>query len=404
MAYDENMQHKRSSYQTLLISKIPVTRQADGFVTDPLWSLDINTNAKAIAGIRLVCPVQNGDGAGCTPLDPQIEVTAADTLTSAQLEELVRAADIVELPGNFGWHASGLARRAMRLARQYGKLSVLGISSNRAKTTMMNAKGRPLPSRLRAWLRAQSIKISQRYLVRNCDAVRVVGPGLRPLVEDHARNLSVEIASWIRTKDILPPRDGLFDPVHVVIASRLEPMKGVAIGVEAVAGLITAGQNVTLNLIGIGAEEARLKQIALTSGINDRTVFSGQLAYPEPFFQALRNADFVLLTNLNDEQPRLIFDAIAQGAIPVCPRHPAYKALNLDPRVLYEQGSATDLRETLSRLVSLSDEERKEIRVAMIKVAQDRTLESMHARRRDWVLSLLSENAAPLSQSDTDRA
>lgn len=404
MDYDLDMQTARLSYRSLVISRIPIWRDGTGFCADTMWALDINANAETIDHVRLVCPIQAGGGSGRTPLDPRIEVIDSSSLTTNGLEKLVAASDIVEVSGNQDWPRSALARRAVRLARKNDKLSVLGISSNRIRTTLMNAAGRPLPSRTRAWLKAQSIRLSQRHLASRCDAVRVIGMGLRPLVEGLAKTIRVETASWISQKDILPPRDGQSDPVSIVIASRLEPMKGVAIGVKAVAGLSAAGQGIVLNVIGRGAEEGRLKQQVKAQGIDAFTRFPGQLDYPGPFFAALRNADYVLLTNLNDEQPRLIFDAIAQGAIPVCPRHHAYEELKLDPRLLYTQGSADDLMETLQRLIELPEDARRAIRMASIELARNRTLESMHARRRDWVLSLLQgRDAERYSHSHSHR-
>lgn len=377
------------SYQTLIVSRIPVVRSGKLLKSQALWSVDINTNADVANGLWLLCPVLETDSTATEPLDERIKVFNYLKLAEGELEDLVQKCDFVEIPGNFDWAGAAIGRRVMRLARKNNKISILGISSNRAKTTLMNAAGLSLPSRVRAMVRAISIQTSQRYLARNCDAVRVVGQGLVPLVSQYAKTLRVDVASWIKEDDIKPPREGKFNPVSVVIASRLEPMKGVTMGMEAVAETMKAIPNIVLDVIGVGAEEEPLRRLAKDRNITDRTRFLGQLDYPAPFFSALSKADYVLLTNLNDEQPRLIFDAISQGAIPICPNNAACKELGLDPMIYYKTGSSTSLSETLRNLIGTPESTMKSIRLSLIDIARSRTIETMHEQRREWMLSLL---------------
>lgn len=377
------------SYQTLIVSRIPVTKTGNQFRSQALWSLDINTNADVANGLWLLCPVLETDSTATDLLNERIKVFNYLKLADGELEDLVQKCDVVEIPGNFDWAGAAIGRRVMRLARKNNKFSILGISSNRAKTTLMNAAGLPLPRRVRAMIRAASIRASQRYLARNCDAVRVVGQGLVPLVSQHAKTLRVDVASWIREDDIRPPREGQSNPISVVIASRLEPMKGVTMGMEAVIETMKTVPNIVLDVIGVGAEEMPLRRLAKDRSITDRTRFLGQLDYPNAFFAALRDADYVLLTNLNDEQPRLIFDAISQGAIPICPNNAACGELGLEPIIYYKAGSAASLSETLKNLIRTPESELKPVRLSLIEIAKSRTIKTMHEQRREWVLSLL---------------
>ena len=383
------MTPKSDAYRTLLISKIPAERRGREYVTNSLWSRDINTNIRTVSDISLICPVQKVSDTEAQPLDPRIKVSDSNHLTLDQLETLIRQTDVVEIPGNFHWLGAKLSRQAARLAKRHGKISVLGISSNRAKTTIMNTAGRGFPTRIRAWIRAASIRLSQIYLARNCDGVRVVGEGLRPLVEKHAKDLHIGVASWIQDADFHDLNKPKTELVSVVIASRLEPMKGVHIGIEAVAKALTEGGNIELKVIGEGREEQRLRDLIQEREMSETTHFLGTLSYPEPFFDTLRQSNFVLLTNLNDEQPRLIFDAISQGAIPICPRNRAYEALGIDARVLYTQGVATSLCDTIQKLCAASASEMADLQEQLTAFAKSRTLDTMHQHRRDWVLSLL---------------
>ncbi|KAF0674760.1 glycosyltransferase [Profundibacterium mesophilum] len=378
-----------------MISRVAVVRHDGKFYTDPLWALDVNANSQELGGLRLICPVHVADGVDAIrsgkldPLDPLIEITGDDELSDDRLEALIEKVEVVELPGNFDWSRAALARRVLRIARRHGRLTILGISSNRVKTTLMNAQGKGFAGRLRARLRAENIRRTQRYLARRVDAVRVVGQGVARLVEDRAKTVNVEVASWIRSADIEDPKPELHDPATVMIASRLEPMKGIRVGIDAAAEAIAGGTDIRLSIVGVGAEEARLRERVSDRGIDAQTEFTGQLAYPGPFFGAVHESDFVLLTNLNDEQPRLIFDAISRGAIPICPRNTAYNDLGLDSRIFYEQGNARSLADTLVNLINAPIAVRMDIQLQLKQLARTRTIESMHAQRARWIRGLL---------------
>ena len=387
------MNERLTRHDLLIVSRIPVARRGGRAHADALWAADLAANAEVAGRLALLCPVRDLSPEGTVPLDGRIAVIDAGGITDEALAEAVRASDVLEIPGNFTWAESALARRALGAARREGRLSVLGISSNRARTAVMNAAGRPWPFRLRAAARAASIRLSQRHLARRCDAVRVVGEGLVPLVRGAARVLRVETASWIAEAHVLPARHGQPDPPRAAVASRLEPMKGVALALEAVARAGAAGTPVALDVIGAGPEEGALRRLAEAEGIAGRTRFLGPLGYPGPFHAALDDVDYVLLTNLNDEQPRVLFDAMARGAIPLCPASPACRALGLDGRVYYAQGSAEALAERLLALVRMPEGERRALREGLRRAALARTIATMHAERRDWLLSLLRARA-----------
>lgn len=373
------------TYRPVLFSKIPVSMYNGRYFAPKLWAVDLNAQADLIDTILLICPVEKVLVVEAESLDERIQIIDSKEISTRFLDALIAAADVVEVQGNYDWVRSALERRAVRLARKHQKLSVLAISSNRAKTTIMNAEGRPILSRLRAKAKAASIKFSCRYLAARCDAVRVVGAGLKPLVEDVAKTLLVETASWISSKDIAPQREASADTIFAATASRLEPMKGVDIGINAAAILVAADKDIRLTIIGEGADEARLRGLVSERALNDRAEFVGQLGYPEPFYSSLRRTDYVLLTNRNDEQPRLIFDAVAQGAIPICPMNKAYENLGLDQRLFYQQGCPTSLADTWRKLIEAPEEDRGAIRRSLRMLAEKFTIETMHNRRRDWV-------------------
>jgi glycosyltransferase involved in cell wall biosynthesis len=172
-------------------------------------------------------------------------------------------------------------------------------------------------------------------MATQADAVMVVGQGVAQALglQNHPR-LKVETASWIDASLIasdaaLATRCAATQQhaaASACFAGRLEPMKGAHVGIEALALMAPQLGAATppLSIFGQGPAESDLRALAQArrrehAGVDVR--FEGTRAYPHEFLQAIAAFDLVLMTNLNDEQPRLVFDAISQGVIPLCPRH-----------------------------------------------------------------------------------
>ena len=368
----------------LLCSPIPVTPHEGGWRTIDLWARDVNAQSDQ-ADIVLLCPVVTGPIEDGAPLDPAIEIVDERHLSGdPMLEQKVEWSTAIQLPGNGGWRMARRFRPLLRTARARGKAVFLGITSNRARTAILNSRNGSWPRRLQGLLRYADVRLAQNWLARRCDGVFVVGEGVRALVEPVARSIHVGVASWIQVEDIAPPRPLLDHSLRVCMAGRLEPMKGFHLGIEAFA-LAGAVRFDRLTIIGKGAEQDRLRQQARDAGLENFQLLP-PVGYPDPFFRFLDGYDVVLLTNLNDEQPRLIFDAISRGCIPVCPDTVPYRALGLDRRLLYPQG---DVGALADRLRALSDPAlRRDLALAIADLAQRFTLPAMHAARLDWMASV----------------
>ncbi len=231
--------------------------------------------------MTLICPVVAASGPQ-VPLHPGIEVVDAATLDSARMAELAVRADVIEIPGNFVRRGSGLFRLALKQAQRQGKLVILGISSNRSRTARMKAAGESPLRRARSRRKALSVRMSQGYLARRTDGVRVVGHGVAELVRADARALHVDIASWISTSDVRPPRQGQSTPIRVVIASRLEAMKGVALRITAIAQSRTSIPELELSVIGEGVEKADLQRLSIARVSARRPALPANSTIPSP--------------------------------------------------------------------------------------------------------------------------
>ncbi len=380
------------SYRLVLLTSIPVVSAGAELLTLDLWARDLEAQIEAVTDLVLLAPVVGawpGAEVALQPLPARMRVVDPDRVSAADLQALVAGCDVVQVPGNFGWRASAPARRLMRIARRAGKAAIVGISSDRARTELMNAARAAPLQRARAWLKSLSIRVSQRHLARQASGVFLVGEGLRRLIGAGQRQVLVGTASWIRQSDIAPPRH---EPAgghrwRLCAAARLERMKGIHLALEMLPGLAAQLPTVplALDIAGVGPEEAALRAQAAALGAQpDMPVrFVGSLSYPDAFFAFLRQVDVVLLTNLNDEQPRLIFDAISQGCLPVCPDTLPYRSLGLPPQLLYRRGDVESLTQCLAQLLTSAD--RPALRARLIEIANGATIETMHRVRRDWV-------------------
>nr|WP_233150905.1 glycosyltransferase [Sphingomonas sp. BT553] len=363
----------------MVCSPIPVVRVGSAWHTLDLWAHDINAQAD-VADITLRCAAVDTTSDALAPLAPGIALVTEDD----DLASVIPQTDFIQIPGNAGWLTSRPYLPIVQWAKRFGKPVFLGISSNRARTYTMNAKGKSLFARTKALLQFVDIRMTQLFLASRCAGVFVVGEGLRKLVWPVARDVHVGVASWVDADDIAPPRADHDRPLRVCMAGRLEPMKGFHIGIDAFA---LAGQErfASLTIIGRGAEQDALARQAEQGQLADFAILP-PVGYPTAFFHFLDNQDIVLMTNLNDEQPRLIFDAISRGCIPLCPDTPPYRALGLDTRILYEQGSAASLAD---RLRSLADPAlRRQVGHVIAAKATTYTVHTMHRARLDWMAEI----------------
>jgi hypothetical protein len=386
------------SYRLLLLSPIPVFDQDGVFYAFDLWTRELAKQVE-VAKLCLVCPVKGQDkGQQITEqIDQRVRVQSYELLDEISLDAFVSESDVVQIPGGSGWRGSRPARRFLKAARRAGKLVVLGVSSNRARTSWLNSSGRGLARRVKGFIDYIDIRLSQSYLALRADGVIVVGNGVAQLFTYLNPNIHVGTAAWITKSDIVAflPSD-MPQPLRICMASRIEVMKGMHIGISAIDTLVkTHRTDLRLTIIGEGPAKLDLERQVGTANLSATTSFLGQVAYPHPFLDLLGSMDILLLTNLNDEQPRVLFDAIARGCLPICPKTPTYRHFGLDARLFYERGNANDLCRTIWVLSDVKT--RIAIQRDLIAIASLFTIDAMYEKRDLWIKSLLSSQY-PLQQ------
>ncbi len=144
----------------------------------------------------------------------------------------------------------------------------------------------------------------------------------RTLATPATRGCHVTPASWINTEDILAEAAARASwsvkrdrPVRLLFAARLVAEKGVGVLLDALRELDRDGVVARVDIIGVGPERERCLRAAASSRNVDIRVLD-PVTYGAPFFSLVRDHHAVLVPNLGDEQPRIVFDAYAQ-AVPV---------------------------------------------------------------------------------------
>lgn len=388
-------------YRLLLATLIPVYRKEGRYCTDRLWWRDMQEQLRVVEHLCLVAPLGGRALVELTPIAREVRVVISDQVNETTADELVEDCDVVQVASGAPPWRLRVSLRLAAAAKRAGRCLILSISSNRIRTTLLNAQNLSWPRRLKARWIAWNIQRTQKRMIEMADGVFITGKGLLPQAQGRHRNIHIGTASWIRQSEVLPaskmqakalaiPGRGF---VSLCVAARLERMKGAHLAIEALTML--DGQSsllpFELTIMGAGPELENLRQQARRAGVSDRVRFAGVFDYPQPFFAEIGKCDLMLVTNLNDEQPRIVFDSASQGVIPVCPDSEPFAALELPEEIYYKRGDAASLAQTIQRLAAPA------LLTCMIQklpqIAGRFTIDRMHEDRRRWIAATLAGKA-----------
>ncbi len=399
----------------LLLSLAPhhIDERGDVWI-DPLWHRDLIAHFRYLKRVVLAAPATRlGKGrAGLVRLSvpDNVSLTIAPLPMSRSTREaivnlpaLARAlwravgdADVVHSgvagwPIPLGWIANPIA-----MARR--RTLVLVIESAPWRTSGA-AHERP-----RDRARELFTEVLARFFVRHADVKMFTHPSYRQsLAPADASGCHITPAVWIDTNDIVTAEQASASwaekrangGVRLLFAARLVPEKGVDVLLEALRELEARGVSASIYVMGEGprrdacAEAARrLRHVALH-------VLDGPR-----FLERVRASHGVLVPNLGDEQPRIVFDAYSQ-AVPVI----AFDTDGLRPHVRDGETGWLVPRNRLANAIaraSTAPGELESMGLAALREAPHFTHRAMHdARWRilDHALGSTTRSSAAQSQS-----
>lgn len=119
------------------------------------------------------------------------------------------------------------------------------------------------------------------------------------------------------------------DEFWIASMGRMDPLKRFDLLVQVIANLDETGKEIKLVLIGDGPEMDNLKQKAHDLKIDDRVIFTGEVANANTWLKAF---DLFLFTSIDEGMPNVIMEAAAAGLPIVTWRLPFYQELLEDQK------------------------------------------------------------------------
>lgn len=319
-----------------LFTHIPVWFGADGKVhTDALWQRDLEAHLAYLPGFQLCCPVIAGPAGGETapvaglapervlPLsrDGGLGSVLANLIPNAlSMARAVWRSEIVH-SGTAGWaYPHSYFILLLRPFRRFQWI-VLMESSPWAIEGGAAAYGR-------ATRRQRLAHTLNGFLTRRClraaDIRIFTHDGYRRDYYGGADRTLVAPAVWVDEAQIVPDhtletrlaaRAG--DIVRLLVPARMTADKGLDTILAAIEraepALAADGGKLEVHFIGAGEMAERVAAFAAVLREGIATRFHAPLPYGAPFFEFMGQHDAILIANRRAEQPRIAYDAFAQG-------------------------------------------------------------------------------------------
>ncbi len=203
--------------------------------------------------------------------------------------------------------------------------------------------------------------------------------------------------SWIKRKDIISDsmlnekihnRSG--DHINLCFSATLIPKKNPSCAVKTVKILKERGIPCKLDILPIPFNgdtlEEEIKELIEKYELSDMVKIWGIVPYGEPFYKAIREHDIILVPNLSDEQPRIIFDAMANGTVVIGPTSKGFAIISN-----YENGILCNPQdpECFANAVEKLYHDRKilnKIALKGLETIKNNTIEKMHHSRKTYIL------------------
>jgi glycosyltransferase involved in cell wall biosynthesis len=191
------------------------------------------------------------------------------------------------------------------------------------------------------------------------------------------------VSSSIREEDICvrESQPQPTPPFRLLYVGRLSAEKGVRHLVEATALLAAEGDEVELHIVGMGAMEEELRRTARALGITDQVMFHGFVPHGDRLRQAYRESDVFVLPSLQDQQPKVLLEAMSQSVPVVATRVGGIPAAIRDRKdgLLVPPAQPRAMATAIQRVLSADDLRRQLVRSGLAR-ARAHTVEEETAR------------------------
>jgi glycosyltransferase involved in cell wall biosynthesis/SAM-dependent methyltransferase len=186
------------------------------------------------------------------------------------------------------------------------------------------------------------------------------------------------ISSSISRRDFYrrDPPQPLHTPPRLLYVGRLSEEKGLPHLLEAIARLIGAGEVVELHIVGEGEMEATLREQARALAIEAAVHFHGYVPHGEVLSHYYRANDLFILPSLQDQQPKVLLEAMSQSLPVIATQVGGITTLITDGQngLLIPPAQPSALANAVRRLLS-DTPQRQQLAEAGLKFAENVTVE-----------------------------
>ncbi|NGX42809.1 MAG: Glycogen synthase [Chlamydiae bacterium] len=375
---------------------------------DPLWFQDLKQHASYINNLTLCCPCRHGEipenwiaieddkqakDIRIIPLQDArsfIQSLMKLPVNLATLWRAIKAVDIVhasiaDWPLPFGWFVYPIARLRK-------KLSVLVVES-----AFWRVGGR-ISLKLR--IKETVWETINRWCVGLADFTIFTHEQYRTSLSKNQRGHIIP-ASWIKNSDIMLHRDCIENwtkllenpsPLRLLFAGRLIVDKGILVLLNAAEQLKRCNAQITIDIIGSGNLLSACRSVSEKLQNNIKVNVLEPCPYGKPFFNLLRNYHAVVVPNISDDQPRILYDAFSQG-IPIIGTNAdgiSYTVKHDQTGIIIEKNDVEALSEAIQQIAK-KPASLRDLGLNALEKARENTHEHMHDKRRQLLLTKINE-------------
>ena len=143
-------------------------------------------------------------------------------------------------------------------------------------------------------------------------------------------------------------------PIGILFVGRVEPEKGLEYLVESIQVLDDKGIQAILEIVGDGSFKQELEKKVKQLHFSDRIKFHGYIPWGSNLMEAYKRANIFVLPSLSEGQPKVIFEALANGIPFISTKVGGIPTIIKDGinGLLIEPKSASAIANAIERLIS----------------------------------------------------
>jgi len=215
----------------------------------------------------------------------------------------IRKVDVVHVLANSGWSWHLFAAPAVWMAAMLKTPVVINYRGGEAQAFFKKSW---------RWIKptieqSQSVIVPSAYLQRVFDNQRIASVIVPNILDLERFDFDDNRKREDGVQHVAPP--------HLIVTRNLEKIYGVDTVLRAFELIKTQHDDARLTVAGRGPEEAGLKALTTSLGLQESVTFSGRLE-PEQIAQLYREADVLLNASTVDNSPNSLIEALASG-VPV---------------------------------------------------------------------------------------